>query len=48
MEYGSVKIATEAHPEIECELRLRAKELEEHRKKALDTTPPAGIMRAAL
>jgi hypothetical protein len=35
MEYGSVKIATEAHPEIEYELRLRAQELEENRKKAL-------------
>jgi hypothetical protein len=35
MEYGSVKIATEAHPEIEYELRLRrAEELEEDRKKA--------------
>jgi hypothetical protein len=36
MEYGSVKIATEAHPEIEFELRVRAKELEEHGKKVLD------------
>jgi hypothetical protein len=44
MEYGSVRIATEAHPEIEYELRLRA---QEHRKKALKTTP-AGIMRAAV
>ena len=44
MEYGSVKAATEAHPEIEYELRLRAQELEE---KALKTTP-AGIMRAAV
>ena len=46
MEYGSVRIATEAHPEIEYELRLRAQELEVHRK-ALETTP-AGIMRAAV
>jgi hypothetical protein len=42
MEYGSVKIATEAHPEIEYELRLRAQELEEHRKKALEITPAGG------
>lgn len=34
MEYGSVKAATEVHPEIEYELRLRAQE-EEDRKKAL-------------
>jgi hypothetical protein len=47
MEYGSVKAATEAHPEIEYELRLPAQELEEHRKKALMTTP-AGSMRAAV
>ena len=47
MEYGSVRIATEAHPEIEYELRLRAKELEEHRKEALEATP-VGIMRAAV
>lgn len=47
MEYGSVKIATEVHPEIEYELRLRAQELEEHRRKALETTP-VGIMRAAV
>jgi hypothetical protein len=35
LEYGSVKAATEAHPEIEYELRLRAQALEEDRKKAL-------------
>jgi hypothetical protein len=36
MEYGSVKAATEVHPEIEYELRLRAQELVEHRKKELE------------
>ena len=47
MEYGSVKIATEAHPEIEYELRLRAQELEEQLKRALKTSP-AGVLRAAV